>query len=76
VLRAAAALSRARPLQLGDPGLQLTVYLRHAGDLPAVRALVEARAGQAIYLHADICRAELLVEIEAHSLVAIENPEQ
>lgn len=54
--------------------LTYTVYLRHPEDLPAVRAVVEAALGgpdsrasrEAVYLRADVCRAELLVEIEAH----------
>lgn len=45
------------------------IYLRHAADLPAVRAKVERDlvqpGDQVIYVQADICRAELLVEIEA-----------
>jgi chorismate lyase / 3-hydroxybenzoate synthase len=50
-----------------------TVYLRDAADLPAVREAFEREVGaessaarEAIYLQADICRADLLVEIEAH----------
>lgn len=50
-----------------------TVYVRHASDLPVVREVFERTVGpasqaarEAIYLHADVCRAELLVEIEAH----------
>ncbi len=45
------------------------VYLRHPADLAAVAATLDTallRAGdQVIYLHADICRADLVVEIEA-----------
>ena len=51
-----------------------TVYLRHGADLPAVREVFEARVGvgsvaarRAIYIEADICRADLLVEIEAQT---------
>ena len=44
------------------------VYLRHAADLPAVQARLERTlltpADRVIYLQADICRAELTVEIE------------
>jgi len=44
------------------------IYLRHAADLGAVRARVERELlrpeDRVIYLRADICRAELLVEIE------------
>lgn len=53
--------------------LTYTLYLRHAADLPRVREVFERAVGpastaarDAIYLHADICREELLVEIEAH----------
>jgi enamine deaminase RidA (YjgF/YER057c/UK114 family) len=51
---------------LGD--LCCIAYLRHGEDLPAVRAVVEARLGRHVpvtYLQADVCRADLLVEIEA-----------
>ncbi len=45
------------------------IYLRHRGDLAAARARLGQtllRAGDHfIYLHSDICRSELLVEIEA-----------
>jgi enamine deaminase RidA (YjgF/YER057c/UK114 family) len=42
------------------------VYVKRAEDYPAVRALCEARLGTlpAVYAVADICREELLVEIE------------
>jgi chorismate lyase / 3-hydroxybenzoate synthase len=53
-----------------------TVYVRHAADLPAVREVFERAVGpaspaarDAIYLNADICRTELLVEIEAHGFI-------
>lgn len=49
-----------------------TVYLRHADDLAKVRATFESAVGaaspaarQAVYLQADVCRRELIVEIEA-----------
>jgi chorismate lyase/3-hydroxybenzoate synthase len=45
----------------------LKVYIRRAEDLPLVRAGVEARFGSdlpVLYMQADICREELLVEIE------------
>ena len=48
--------------------LVLKVFVRHPADLPVVAAILAERLGQAqdvIYLQADICRAELLVEIEA-----------
>ncbi len=52
------------------PGLGrmlLKVYLRHIGDLPMVRGKVEGEFGAAcdtVYLHSNICRSDLLVEIE------------
>ena len=51
-----------------------TVYLRHGADLSAVRDVFEACVGvgsvaarRAIYIETDICRADLLVEIEAQT---------
>ena len=78
VLDAAMARCSAR-FSLGM--LQPTIYVRHAADAPAVLALwAQAVAGagsgamfgapQACCVQADICRAELLVEIEAHALAA------
>lgn len=54
--------------------LTYTVYVRRPADLPVVRDVFEATVGAqaaagAIYLQADICRAGLLVEIEAHGCV-------
>lgn len=45
----------------------LKVYVRHKDDYPQVRAELERRLGvehPVLYLLADVCRAELLVEIE------------
>ncbi len=45
----------------------LKIYVRHAQDLPAVRDLLRARLGEAVpllLLEGDICRRELLLEIE------------
>jgi enamine deaminase RidA (YjgF/YER057c/UK114 family) len=45
------------------------IYLRHREDLPRVIARVEnallAPGDQVVYLRADICRGDLVVEIEA-----------
>lgn len=45
------------------------VFLRHPEDLPECRAAMQARypasIGHTIFLHADICRADLLLEVEA-----------
>ncbi|BCK86515.1 3-hydroxybenzoate synthase [Sideroxyarcus emersonii] len=45
----------------------LKVYLRHAADLAMVRDKVQAEFGaacEAVYLHSNICRSDLLLEIE------------
>ncbi len=52
--------------QLGQ--MAYTVYVRHRDDLPAVQRELAAFVGQpvsAVYLQADVCRSDLLVEIEA-----------
>jgi enamine deaminase RidA (YjgF/YER057c/UK114 family) len=61
--------------------LRYTVYVRRRDDLDAVRSEFESVVGahsraasEALYLHADICRAALLVEIEAHGFVPLEDP--
>ena len=53
-----------------------TVYVRDPADLGVVREVFEREVGagsaaarEAVYLQADICRADLLVEIEAHGFV-------
>jgi chorismate lyase / 3-hydroxybenzoate synthase len=59
------------------PGdLVYTVYLRDPADLGVVREVFERAVGatstaarEAVYLQADICRADLLVEIEAHGFL-------
>ena len=52
----------------GLPAIQmLKVYIRHPEDLAEVMSQVQNHYGadiEAFYLHADICRSELLVEIE------------
>ena len=70
VIAAAQAHSSA-PLSL--PELVCCVYVRHAEDRAAVQAVLDADWGcdslaarQAVYLQADICRADLLVEVEGH----------
>lgn len=59
------------------PSMTCTVYVRHAADVDEVRRCFEATVGadshaarRAIYLQADICRSDLLVEIEAHATAA------
>jgi enamine deaminase RidA (YjgF/YER057c/UK114 family) len=49
-------------------GLKLKVYVRRASDLPAIQATLSAslrNATRILYLQADVCREDLLVEIEA-----------
>ncbi|WP_213959323.1 MULTISPECIES: hypothetical protein [unclassified Variovorax] len=53
------------------------VYVRHPADAPGIRAqLVQALGARsrfmrhAVFLEADICRSDLLVEIEAHATEA------
>lgn len=53
------------------------VYVRHPRDAEGIRAQLAAALGadahfmrQAVFLEADICRSELLVEIEAHACAA------
>ncbi|MDM0013398.1 hypothetical protein QTH87_13230 [Variovorax sp. J22P168] len=55
--------------------LDCVVYVRHASDAALVRQALQEALGSAahtvmhaVYLEADICRQDLLVEIEAHSV--------
>lgn len=63
----AEANRRARHGKFDLAGLQYKVYVKHPHDLAQIRAELESRikSFNAIYLHADVCRQELLVEIEA-----------
>ena len=74
VVIGAAASRAAAPWAI--QALTFTAYIRHAADLAAVREVFErvvgahsAAAREAVYLRADICRADLLVEIEAHGFI-------
>ncbi len=64
----AAAVSRgAREVALLSD-LMLKAYVRHPSDQPLVHRVLAGHgldADAVLYLHADICRADLLVEIEA-----------
>jgi chorismate lyase / 3-hydroxybenzoate synthase len=73
-VREAAATKAGHAYAAGD--LHYTLYVRDPADLPVIRAVFEAAVGagspaatSALYVHADICRAELLVEIEAHGFI-------
>ena len=50
--------------------LSYRVYIRHAADTPQVQAVMAERVGAApvVCVLADVCRAELLVEVEAQGL--------
>jgi enamine deaminase RidA (YjgF/YER057c/UK114 family) len=57
--------------------LDCVVYVRHTADAPQVRQVLEAALGpdahmvrHAVFLEADICRQDLLVEIEAHAVAS------
>jgi enamine deaminase RidA (YjgF/YER057c/UK114 family) len=71
-LQAVLAAARARCGAAFDlAALDCTVYVRHAEDLAAVQDEFAAGGGPAagaLYLQADVCRRELLVEIEAHAV--------
>ncbi len=45
--------------------LMMKVYVRRAADYPFIAARLAERRVPAMFLHAEICRADLLVEIEA-----------
>lgn len=52
---------------------KVRVYVKHAGDFEACRAVCERRLGRipAIYAQADVCRPDLLVEIEGVAFSAL-----
>ena len=65
VIREANRLCRSTPFAV--PDMHYRVYVRQARDLDAIRQSLLPLIGQApvIYVEADICRADLLLEIEA-----------
>ena len=66
VVAAANRLGRAQPYGLAE--LSYRVYVRHALDFPFVQETLRRLIGAAaeiVYLQADICRHDLLIEIEA-----------
>ena len=71
VLGVASSTSRSEPFALADLGYR--AYVRHPADLPVVREVVAQRVGGApvAYVQADVCRADLLVEIEGQALRAL-----
>lgn len=71
-LIAQAAIQSGRsPATLDGRGTSLRVYLRRREDLPAARAALAAHVGaqrSVLFLRGDICRRELVIEVEAACL--------
>ncbi|MBO9650234.1 MAG: hypothetical protein J7605_17135 [Variovorax sp.] len=75
-LRAVIAAANERTTALFDLAeIDCVVYVRHVADAPLVRQVMEEVLGadahtlsHAVFLEADICRQDLLVEIEAHAV--------
>jgi enamine deaminase RidA (YjgF/YER057c/UK114 family) len=73
-LRAVVEAANARSASRFDPAeLDAVVYVRHPEHAEAIRAELEAELGaasrtvrDAAWLQADICRSDLLVEVEGH----------
>ena len=73
------AAQRQASVSVPIDALCCTVYLRHREDWAAVLDVLQRRIGPhshavrtAVVLRADICRADLLVEIEAHAVLPVE----
>jgi enamine deaminase RidA (YjgF/YER057c/UK114 family) len=64
------AAGRSRGGRFAATDMEYRAYVRHAADVDAVRRVVVSRLGEAPvqYVQADVCREELLVEIEALGL--------
>lgn len=64
---------RSGPFELDE--LSYRVYVRDAGDFQKIRETLASLIGSAevLYLQADICRQDLLLEIEASALHALED---
>lgn len=62
-------VKRIEGANFGFGDLAYRIYVRCEDDLEAIQEIVQERIGSspAVYLRADVCRADLLVEIEAHS---------
>ena len=75
-LRAVIAAANERTTARFDlSALDCVVYVRHAADASVVRQVMQESLGpaahtlsHAVFLEADICRQDLLVEIEAHAV--------
>lgn len=67
LLNIRALLQQAPQYDASKGRMLLKIYLRHLHDLDTVRARVEQEFGtacKAVYLHSNICRSDLLLEIE------------
>lgn len=64
------ASGRARSGRFGLADLDYRAYVRHPADLDTVREVLRQQLGEAPvrYVQADVCRADLLVEIEAQGV--------
>ena len=64
----------ARSLPFSLAGLSHRAYVRHADDAATVRRTLEPLLGDAplVCVQADVCRADLLVEIECHAIHSLE----
>ena len=77
-LRNIEAVIQAANLQAGRPRFSLStmsyrVYLRHSADLTTIQRIMLTWIGSsfnAIFLRADVCRQDLLIEIEASASLA------
>lgn len=75
VLEEANRLADRAKFRLSD--LACRVYVRRPEDLPRLRAALADRAGgelNAVYLQADICRSDLLLEIEGCAMIPATRP--
>lgn len=73
VIREANRLCRSAPFSITE--MTYRVYVRHAADYELTRQTLQAMIGAApvVYVEADICRADLLLEIEAMASHALED---
>ena len=73
VVEAANRLCQSPAFVLGE--MSYRVYVRHAGDFQKVRDTLKGLIGdaEAVYVQADICRHDLLLEIEAFASHGLEN---
>lgn len=81
-LRAVVETANARAgARFDAASLEVVVYVRHPEHAAIVRRVLEEELGassltlrSAVWLQADICRSDLLLEIEGHALAATEGP--